>query len=517
MKNLLLFVLIGFAQVVSAQTIMDIVSESEVHNVLQTALESSTVDDALSGDGTFTLFAPTDAAFVALPPGVADALLADDGEMLDNILLGHALGSIVLAEDITGDMATSTLSGEEVTFTVNDDGVFINEAQITMTNIEASNGVVHVIDMVLLPEPPFEGSTVYEIIQNSDDHTTLVTAIDEAGLGDALSQAGPFTVFAPTDQAFAVLGSDLDEILADEDLLNTILTYHVAEGALTSGDLESGQAITTLEGSDAVVSIFGSEEEPLIFIDEAKVVVADLIADNGVVHVIDVVLTPPPAFTVLDIINDSEDHTILAAALAASGLDVAVDGDGPYTVFAPNDEAFEALEDGVLDALLEDPTGDLVDILYTHVLGGAILSGDLSDGQQATAFSGETLTVTIDGDNIFINESQVIAADLEADNGVLHVVDAIILPSEEMEVGIENLSPSALILSPVPALDNLNINMADTDTNWDLAIYNMVGQQVKTSRVSSSASIDLSDMASGTYIIQLTSETQRVTKAFMRK
>lgn len=514
MKNLLLIILACLSPIVSAQTIMDIVTESTEHNTLQAALEASTIDDALSGEGTFTLFAPSDSAFELLPEGTVEAVLEAGGETLDNLLLGHAVGNILTADDVIGSMGTTTLAGTDLAFEVTDDGVFVNGASISITNIEATNGIVHVIDMVLLPADPFEGSTVYEIIQESDDHTTLETALDQAGLNAALSEAGPFTVFAPTDQAFAILGDALDEILADEDLLNSILTYHVTSGAVASTDLENGQSVTMLEGSDAMIGIFGES----IFIDEAKVIVADLVADNGIVHVIDVVLTPPPSFTVMDIISESEDHTILTSALQMSGLDVAVDADGPYTVFAPTDAAFEALPEGVLDALLENPTdAALVDILYTHVVSGVILAGDLSDGQEATAFSGEVLTISIDGDNVFVNDAQVTTADLQADNGVLHVIDAVLLPTEDM-VGIEDLSSSLLNLYPVPAISNLNLRMDNANNTWDLAVFNVLGQQVKTLSVSDGqTTIDVSDMASGTYILQLTSDTQRVTKSFMVK
>jgi len=514
MKNLLLIILLSCTQLLSAQTVFDVVAGSADHTTLLAALEASNVDDALAGDGPFTLFAPTDAAFAALPDGVVDAVLAAGGETLDNLLLGHAFDVLITGADIEGGMAstTMTIAGTQVTFAATDDGVFINDAMITTANIGASNGTVHVIDMVLLPPAePFDGSTVLEIIQNSDDHNTLETAIGATDLGAALSTEGPFTVFAPTDQAFEVLGSALDDILADDALLNSILSYHVVEGSVGSGDLVNGP-LTTLEGSDATIAIFGES----IFIDEAKITLSDLAADNGVVHVIDVVLTPPPAFTVLNIINDSEDHTILAAALAASGLDAALAADGPYTVFAPTDAAFEALPDGTVDALLEDPTGDLVDILYTHVLGGVLLSGDLGDGQQGTAFSGETLTVTVDGDNIFVNGAQVTAADLEADNGVLHVVDSVILPTEDM-VGIEDLPSSALALYPVPAQGSLNISIDNNAATWELSVFNILGQEVKATRVDASTVIDVSDLASGTYVMQLLSDQQRVTKTFMVK
>jgi len=519
MKNLLLLILLGFTQISSAQTLLDIVAGSEDHTTLQAAIEASTLTEALSAEGTYTMFAPTNAAFDLLPEGTVDAVLAAGGETLDNLLLGHVIEGNLLADDLAaGTMATSTLGGTELSFEVNDDGAFVNGAQITVFDIEASNGTLHVIDMVILADDePFEGSTVYEIIQNSDDHTTLESAIDAAELDGPLSEAGPFTVFAPTDQAFAILGDDLDAILADQAMLTDILSYHVTSGALSSEDLENGQMLTTLQGGEALISIFGES----IFIEQARVVLADIVADNGIVHVIDVVLTPPPTFTVLDIINESEDHTIFASALAASGLDVTIDGggffsNGPVTIFAPTDAAFEALPEGELDALLDDPTGDLVGIIYNHIVAGNFLAADLSEGVELSSFSGEVLTVALDGDNVFINDAQVVTPDLQADNGVLHVIDSII-PTTEVEVGIEDLPTSALNLFPVPAVSTLNITVANASSTWDLAVFNIVGQVVRTTTIDASASIDVSDLATGTYIMQLTNDTQRVTKQFMVK
>ncbi len=410
-------------------TVVDIIVNSPDHETLEAAVIAAELDDDLSGEGPFTVFAPTDAAFDALPAGVLDALLADPTGDLADILLYHVASGNVLSGDLSDGQMITTLFGEDVTVSIDGDGnVMINNAMVTVADVTADNGVVHVIDAVLLPPT----TTVVDIIVNSPDHETLEAAVIAAELDDDLSGEGPFTVFAPTDAAFDALPAGvLDALLADPtgDLAD-ILLYHVASGNVLSGDLSDGQMITTLFGEDVTVSIDGDGN---VMINDAMVTVADITADNGVVHVIDAVLLPEvETTTVVDIIVNSPDHETLEAAVIAAELDDDLSGEGPFTVFAPTDAAFDALPAGVLDDLLDDPTGALADILLYHVASGNVLSGDLSDGQMITTLFGEDVTVSIDGDgNVMINDAMVIVADLEADNGVVHVIDAVLLPEVE--------------------------------------------------------------------------------------
>ena len=205
------------------------------------------------------------------------------------------------------------------------------------------------------------------------------------------------------------------------DLAN-ILLYHVLGDEVLSTELSDGQMAMTLQGKDITVTIDGSD----VFINDAQVTVADIQTDNGVVHVIDAVLVPP--FSVVDVIVESPDHTILETAVIAAELADDLSGDGPFTVFAPTDAAFNALPAGVLDALLMDPTGELANVLLYHVLGDEVLSTELSDGQMAMTLQGKDITVTIDGSDVFINDAQVTVADIQADNGVVHVIDAVLVP-----------------------------------------------------------------------------------------
>jgi uncharacterized surface protein with fasciclin (FAS1) repeats len=272
-------------------TVVDIVVNSEDHTLLEAAVIEAGLVEALSAEGPFTVFAPTDAAITALIEALeitADDLLALPN--LGDILQYHVVAGAAMSGDLTDGQEIETLLGENVTVTINMDGVFINDAQVTVADIEADNGVVHVIDAVLLPPAPAT-NTVVDIIVNSEDHTTLETAVVAAGLVETLSGEGPFTVFAPTDAAFANLPEGtLEAVLADNDLLTAILTYHVVGSTALSTDLSDGMMVTTLNGADVTVTI---DMDMNVFINNAQVTVADIAADNGVVHVIDAVLLPP--------------------------------------------------------------------------------------------------------------------------------------------------------------------------------------------------------------------------------
>ncbi|MBK7807667.1 MAG: fasciclin domain-containing protein [Saprospiraceae bacterium] len=396
LKFLLLVLLISTLRMVQAQTVVDVIVNSPNHNTLEAAVGAAGLVNTLNGAGPFTVFAPTDAAFAALPSGTVETLLQDPQGLLTNILLNHVAGANVLSSGLTNGQSIVTLnSGKTVKVTINNDGVFIDDAKVTVADIQTDNGVVHVIDIVLLPP-----NTVVDVIIGSADHNTLEAAVGAAGLVNTLNGAGPFTVFAPTDAAFAALPSGTVETLLQDPqgLLTNILLNHVAGANVLSSGLTNGQSIVTLNSGKTVKVTINNDG---VFIDDAKVTVADIQTDNGVVHVIDIVLLPPN--TVVDVIIGSADHNTLEAAVGAAGLVNTLNGAGPFTVFAPTDAAFAALPAGTVETLLQDPQGLLTNILLNHVAGANVLSSGLSNGQSiVTLNSGKTVKVTINNDGVFI-------------------------------------------------------------------------------------------------------------------
>ena len=408
-------------------SVVDIIVNSEDHNTLETAVIQANLAATLSGDGPFTVFAPTDAAFDALPDGVLDDVLADN-DVLTAILLHHVHSGNALSTDLSDGMEVPTLNDDILTVSIDGEVVMIDMATVTIADILASNGVVHVIDMVLLPAT--DDQTVMSIIANSPVHTNLEEAILAAELDVTLSGEGPFTVFAPSDDAFdGLTPGALDLILANTEQLTDLLYNHVHSGNVLSTDLSDGMMVPTLNETELTVSIDGMT----VMIDLATVTQVDLTASNGVVHVIDKVLLPDFGqvdTTVYSIIKASPIHTTLEAAIDAAELDVTLSGDGPFTVFAPTDDAFGALPAGAIDELLADiPL--LTEVLLHHVHSGNVLSTDLSDGMEVPTLNDDVLVVSIDAGSVMIDMSTVIQADIVADNGVVHVINAVLVAEDE--------------------------------------------------------------------------------------
>jgi transforming growth factor-beta-induced protein len=428
----------------AAMSIVDIAIQDGRFTTLVTALEAAGLVGTLQGEGPFTVFAPTDDAFAALPEGAIDALIADS-EALADVLLYHVIsGSVKAADVISFDgQEVATLSGDAVKVMVDGESVMINEAKVIITDIEGSNGVIHVIDAVLLPpaedmsaaENDMAGDemekmdqTIVDIALADEDFSTLVTALEAAGLVEALQGDGPFTVFAPTNEAFEALPEGaLEGLLADPEVLTDVLLYHVSEGEAMAADVVelNGQKVETLLGQYLDIAIDGE----MVMVDETQVIVADIKASNGVIHVIDSVLLPESR-TIVEIAVEDGRFTTLVAALEAAGLVEALQGEGPFTVFAPTDDAFAALPEGTVEGLLAD-TDALTQVLLYHVVDGKVMAAQVIefDGQEVETLSGDNILVIIEDETtVKINDAQVIIPDIEASNGVIHVIDAVLVP-----------------------------------------------------------------------------------------
>jgi len=276
------------------------VAEENGFLLLLTALKAADLTDTLKGDGPFTVFAPTDEAFKALgEDALAELLKPENKEKLAGILKYHVVAGKFGSEDLTDGQVVPTLQGESVTETIDSDGtIMVNDATVDPADVPASNGIVHVIDKVLIPpKPDEEVGTIAEVAAATPELSILVDALTAADLVQTLEGDGPFTVFAPTDEAFvkllAELGVTLEDLVADTEKLKDILLYHVVSGAVKAADLETGP-VMTVQGGNVQVTV---KDDGTIILNEgtndATVVIKDVPASNGVVHVISEVLTPP--------------------------------------------------------------------------------------------------------------------------------------------------------------------------------------------------------------------------------
>jgi uncharacterized surface protein with fasciclin (FAS1) repeats len=506
-------------------TIVDIAVNDGRFTSLVAALQQAELVDTLNGEGPFTVFAPTDEAFAALPAGTLDSLFADI-PALQAVLTYHVVPGQVMAADVINLDSADTVQGEAIDITVQDGTVMVNGANVIFTDIEGSNGVIHVIDAVILPpsmtaaeEESMEEEAMMEempdivdIAVNDGRFTTLVTALQAANLVDTLKGEGPFTVFAPTDEAFNALpDGTLEGLLADIPALTDVLLYHVVPGKVMAADVVNLESADTVLGQPVSISVTDGN----VMVDNANVIIPDIEGSNGVIHVIDAVLIPasdesmmmdepmgePVAsctdYTVqaddwlskiaekelgdvlaypqlveatnaaaaessryamianadiievgqvicipaggemmdepmagMDIVDTAVaagNFTTLAQLLTDAGLVETLKGEGPFTVFAPTDEAFAAVPAETMAALGADPAL-LASVLTYHVVPGKVMAADVVNLESADTVQGEPISITVDGESVMVNNAQVTATDIEATNGVIHVIDAVILP-----------------------------------------------------------------------------------------
>jgi len=406
------------------KSIVDIAVEDGRFTTLVAAVQAAGLAETLSGEGSFTVFAPTDDAFAALPEGTVETLLADIPALTD-ILLYHVVEGAVLAADVVKLSNAMTLQGQSVDISAEGGKVMVDGAEVIITDIQASNGVIHVIDSVILPE----SRDIVDIAVEDGRFTTLVAAVQAAGLVDALKGEGPLTVFAPTDDAFAALPEGtVEALLADIPTLTDILLYHVVDGKVMAADVVELSNAMTLQGQYVDIAV----EDGKVMIDGAQVLITDIEASNGVIHVIDAVILPESR-DIVDIAVEDGRFTTLVAAVQAAGLVDTLKGEGPFTVFAPTDDAFAALPEGTVEGLLADIPA-LTNVLLYHVVPGKVMAADVLglDGQSAgTALGGQSVDIKVDMNNVYLNEDvQVIITDIEASNGVIHVIDAVLLPPQ---------------------------------------------------------------------------------------
>lgn len=289
-----------------------------------------------------------------------------------------------------------------------------------------------IVVLVFSMSPAFSAENdIVDIASNNTDFTVLVAALQEAELVGALQGEGPFTVFAPTDAAFTALLTEYN--ITAQDLLGhpqlaQVLLYHVVPGKVMSTDLSDGMMAETLKGDKLMIDLTNG-----VMVNDSNVVTADIEASNGVIHVIDKVLLPDDFVLsgndIVDIALSDPNFSMLVSLLQKAELVGALQGQGPFTVFAPTNAAFEDLLNALnitASDLMQQP--DLAKVLLYHVVSGKAMSTDLVDGMRLPTLNGEYVYIDLSA-GVMINESTVVSADIQAVNGVIHVIDKILVPS----------------------------------------------------------------------------------------
>ena len=406
----------------SSQDIPTNAAATGVHDSLVAALTHAGLVATLQGTGPFTVFAPTDQAFADAGIDLADFDTPEENATLSDILLHHVYSGTVYSTDLTDGMLATMVNGDNVKFGVSATTVTVGTATVTTADVQASNGVIHIIDTVLIPPVDIPATA-----QTTGIHDSLVAAVVQADLLATLQGTGPFTLFAPTDQAFADAGIDLAALdnPTGKEALSDILLYHVVPSQVPAS------AVTECMSADA------ANGQPLSFtvgngvmVNDANVTMTDVVTSNGLIHVIDKVLTPSD--TPNDIPRTAQCtgiHDSLVAGVIQAELLETLQGPGPFTLFAPTDQAFA--DAGIDLASLDTPAGKaaLSDILLYHVVSGEVPSSAVTECMSATAVNGQPLSFTVNG-GVMVNGANVTLADVNTSNGVIHVIDKVLTPSD---------------------------------------------------------------------------------------
>lgn len=282
-------------------------------------------------------------------------------------------------------------------------------------------------EQIITPQP----KNIVQVASEDARFSILVQALNKANLSAALQADGPFTVFAPTNDAFEALFDDLG-ISGINDLdaatLTPILLNHVVSGKINSAQISTGyvNSLNNTAPDGNYVKLYVSKSSD-VKIDGSKVIVADVSASNGVIHAIDKVILP--ASVVNHAINNP-DFSILVQAVVKAGLVDALSADGPFTIFAPTNQAFEELFSALGVSGLDDLTAEqLTPILLYHVVSGNVVAAQVTNGDVPTLNEGKSLSLAVNGTGVTINTgTNVVATDVQGTNGVIHVIDSVLLP-----------------------------------------------------------------------------------------
>ncbi len=416
------------------------VAAQEGLSSLLSAATTAGLADALGGEEPLTVFAPTNAAFEAL-----GSAAPSDPALLANVLLSHVVAGKLDSTAVTSGSPITNLAGTRMTVETAGGTLTISGAKLgSSLDIPASNGIIHVLEQVIVPP------TILEAALANPDLSTLVTAVgaSSSGLQSALAAAGPITVFAPVNSAFAkIQPSDLEALLADQTALDTVLSYHVVAGQVLASDLSNGQTVTTLAGQTFSVSSSASGARLTDAMGNSiNITQTDIRLLNGAVHFIDSVLLPDLEEEVpgnlVEIASAAGNFTALLGAATAAGLAETLATGGPFTVFAPSDAAFTAL--GV--DLSPVDTGVIANILLHHVIAESLDAAAVVSRESIGTLAKTSLAVNAMSSPITIGGANLSTTlDVQASNGIIHVMDQVIVPPTIVEVAVATPALSTLV------------------------------------------------------------------------
>ncbi|CAI5693031.1 periostin, osteoblast specific factor b isoform X1 [Oreochromis niloticus] len=384
----------------------------------QNYADISKLRSEIEGPGSFTFFAPSNEAWDNLDATVRDALVSNVNIELYNALHYHMVNNRLLTKDLkNGIKVTSMYNDLDLHINHYSNGIVtVNCARIIYANQIATNGVVHVIDRVISTI----GNTIQDVIEVNDDLTTLSDLFQNSELLEKLGQPGHYTLFAPTNEAFEQLGSDvLERIQSDKQALKALLSFHLLDSIQCSEGILAGTSYETLEGNNIEI---GCDGESLTVNGIKMVRQKDIVTTNGVIHIIDKALVPDSAKQVMELLESSQStFTDMVSELGLSG---GMRSDAEYTLLAPFNSVFT-------DEVMSMDQDLLRIILENHILKNKIVLGQLYNGQQLETIGGKILRVFIYRSAVCIENSCLIRGSKEGSNGALHLMRTLLKPAEK--------------------------------------------------------------------------------------
>ncbi|XP_063763650.1 periostin, osteoblast specific factor b isoform X2 [Eleginops maclovinus] len=371
----------------------------------------------IEGSGSFTFFAPSNDAWELLDETMRSALVSNVNIELYNALHYHMANKRLLTKDLKNGMTVTSMYNE-LGLQINhySNGVVtVNCARIIYGNQVATNGVVHVIDRVISAV----GNTIQDVIEVDDDLTTLSDVAQNSGLLEKLGQPGHFTLFAPTNEAFETLGSEvLERLQGDKEVLKALLNFHLLDSVQCSEAIMAGTSYETLEGNNIEI---GCDGESLTVNGIKMVLKKDIVTTNGVIHLIDQVLMPDSAKQVMELVGSSQ--STFGDMVSELGLSASMMSDAEYTLLAPLNTVFN-------DEVMSMDQSLLKIILENHILKSKIVLGQLFNGQRLETIGGKFLRVFIYRTAACIENACLIRGSKEGSNGALHLMRTLLKPAE---------------------------------------------------------------------------------------
>lgn len=432
------------------ESLLDQIAKAPEFSIFRNFASHLNLLPKLEEEGPMTLLIPTNAAFEAIPSFIFANL---DEEGMTQVLLHHIIPSIAFTYPLGDEseaVTFATLDGTTIDLYAG--GVAGGLAGFTFPSVDvmASNGVWQAIDTVLIPivelsEPPASGEvpptpgdsddTILDIALSESSLTSLVNAILRANLDEALAGPGPFTVFAPIDEAFNAVPR---KIYSEPWYLHLqdLLKYHVVpDVALQTEDFSVGTGWPTLEGN--MVTVTQAEPTILLNSNNVQVLQPDIPAFNGVIHIVDKVLQPPyVSRNVAQAAGAIPELSRVTALLAENDMIPFLSQDGPFTLLAPVDSSFDKVPISVILDTLSPESRKM--ILSYHVIPRLVTSAELVNGATFETVQGNVVTVvnnptSADGSNLMmqVNDANIIDHDILANNGIVHLIDTVLIPTLE--------------------------------------------------------------------------------------